>query len=271
MIDTMNKPEILLQHSGVALCASLVVNQGYDQPPRFVKRSVTPNRREGMPSSAKKFHSADDDILDFSMNDLSAASSRSYSGSVSMFDLSQDSCCQEQVYTEDTPEQIAAATKIQAILRGTLARWNLPILKLQHKLASIQAVKDKQLKKIQQRKVQTMKSLKAEQEHQQEHRIVRRRLRRVKFLRNKYAKEKIMALEENQHLRNQCQQLAQHNDNCAAMLSQYIGNIEIAQRDLSILKMSRQRLQETCHAYQTILEVFRGFVDAEALETEESS
>lgn len=166
--------------------------------------------------------------------------------------------------------QCSAATAIQAILRGTLARWNFQVLKLQNKLASIQALKNKQLRKIEQRKVQTMRAARQEREYREEHRIVRRRLRSAKVVRNHMAKQRFAAIEENQQLRASCQQLAMQNDESARILSSFIQSMEVAKYNLNASKATMAHLQDTCRAHQTVVDVFQDVVAAQPSSIESS-
>ena len=153
-------------------------------------------------------------------------------------------------------ESIEAATKVQTIVRGVLARWNFRVLKLQRKLDDIEALKAKQLKKLEQRQVQAMRALKEEYELNAEHRVIRRRLRRSKCLRNKFYAEKKAVVAENQKLEHHCHLLAQQNEECATMLQTYIQQIEIGQRNLSVLKANQRYLHGTRSTYATILQEF---------------
>jgi hypothetical protein len=156
-----------------------------------------------------------------------------------------------------------AATVIQSNIRGTLARWNLRVLKLQHKLASIQAIKEKQLRKLRQRTEQAKRSVRAEHEYLEEHRIVRRRLRRAKCIRNRYAQLKVAESEQNHQLKAECVQLTQHNDECAKILETFIQHLEVAQCNLSVLQASHRELQATCETYRWILQVLQEVTGAE--------
>lgn len=149
-----------------------------------------------------------------------------------------------------------AATKVQAVVRGVLARWNLRVLQLQRKLDDIEALKVKQLKKLEQRQVQTKRALKEEFELNAEHRVIRRRLRRSKCLRNKFYAQKKAVVAENQKLEHHCHLLAQQNEECAVMLQTYIQQMEIGQRNLNVLKANQKYLHDTCRTYATILEEF---------------
>ena len=152
--------------------------------------------------------------------------------------------------------QPVAATTIQACIRGTLARWNFQVLKLKRKVSDIQDLKEKQIRKIQQRKLHTMKALKQEQEYLQGHRVVRRRLRRVKTIRSHLQKEKIYALEEYHHLKEDCTAMTRDNDDTARVLQKIIDDIDRTQTNLNKLKANNAELQRQCQAYQTIVEVF---------------
>jgi type II secretory pathway component PulJ len=152
--------------------------------------------------------------------------------------------------------QTLAATTIQAYIRGTLARWNFQVLKLKKKLSNIQDLKEKQMRKIQQRKMQTMKALKQEQEYLQEHRVVRRRLRRAKTIRNHLQKEKIYALEEYHSLKEDCTNMTRDNDDNARVLQKFIDDIDRTQTNLNNLKVNNAALKRQCQAYQMIVDVF---------------
>ena len=165
-------------------------------------------------------------------------------------------------------DESVAATRVQTIVRGALARWNLRVLKLQRKLEDIAALKEKQLKKLEQRQVQAKRALKEEFELNAEHRIIRRRLRRSKCLRNQFYAEKKAVVAENQQLERHCQLLAQQNDECAVMLQTYIEQMEIGQRNLIILKSNQKYLHDTCRTYEVILQEFN---EATKLERSSSS
>ncbi|CAB9522794.1 expressed unknown protein [Seminavis robusta] len=173
--------------------------------------------------------------------------------------VAQQMVCEEPLLTLFATRD-AAAVVLQRMVRGTLARWNVRVLQLQHKLAAIQALKEKQLRKLRQRTEQTKRAVKAQHEYVEEHRVVRRRLRRAKVLRTKFAEEKVLLLEANAQLRSQCQQLAQSNDECARILSTYIQNMELAQQNLTCLKVNRLHLLDTCDTYRTIVAVFQRVV-----------
>jgi hypothetical protein len=154
------------------------------------------------------------------------------------------------------PSKETAATTIQAHMRGTLARWNLRVLELEKKLWDIRQLEEKQLRKIEQRKRHTKKALKQEQEYEQEHRAVRRRLRRVKTIRSHLQKEKIHALDENHNLKEQCASQCRDNGECARVLQLFINDIERGQANLDAMKATSAHLQVQCQAYQLILQVF---------------
>lgn len=166
-------------------------------------------------------------------------------------------------FQQHEDEEELAAINIQKMIRGTLARWNVKVLRLLCKLDHIQALKGKQIKKIEQRKVQTMRNQKNEHEYREEHRIVRRRLRRAKCVRNQFAKRKAAEYEEHQRLKAACNHMAIQNGQCAGILQGYIQSMEMAQMNLKLLKETQQRLQETCQTYQTLVEVFQEVVSDE--------
>jgi len=165
-----------------------------------------------------------------------------------------------QQVTSCSAADSAAIVTIQTVMRGTLARWNVPILKLQAKLASIQALKDKQLKKVQERKQQTMRSVKAQVQYEHEHVTIRRRLKRCQWIQHHYAREKTATLHERQDLQIQCRGLSQSNDACAHILGTYIQNIEMAQNHLALMKAQQKQLQETCATYQTMVQVVQEYL-----------
>jgi hypothetical protein len=163
----------------------------------------------------------------------------------------------EEEQQTSSDDGVAAIIRIQKIVRGTLARWNCSVLKLQYKLQQIHATKERQLKKIQQRKVQQKRSLKNRREFQEEHRIIRRRLRRVKCIRNHYQKEKIMALEENQGLKSRNIALIKQNEECARLLGLSIQDIEVAHKEIASLKQVQQQWQNQFNIYQAVVQALQ--------------
>lgn len=152
--------------------------------------------------------------------------------------------------------QKEAAITLQRFARGTVARWHYRIAVLQEKLRQSNALKEKQLRKIQQRKVQTMKACKAEKEFEEEHRIVRRRLRRVKTIRGHLQKQKVRALEEHHQLKEQCAALTKQNEDCARVLALFIDDVDRGQSYVENMRQENFFLQVELRAYQAILEVF---------------
>lgn len=237
-----------------------------DYPEKPVRRRSI-NRSSTLPN--KQTMSLNKFMMEEDLMDASCGSSSYATLPTLAYSVSQGSCityCENEEdgdeddffpVTVELTQRAVAAVKVQTVIRGALARWNFRVVKLQAKLVDIQTLKDKQIKKIEERKNQTMKAAREECEYKEEHRVVRRRLRRVKTLRNVYTKAKQVALAKNQKIRAHCQQLAQQNDECAVMLQTYIQQMEIGQRNQTILKANQRYLQNTCRTYETILEEFQ--------------
>jgi len=152
------------------------------------------------------------------------------------------------------PREIVAVIRLQAMVRGTLARWNLIVMRLELRLANIRSLKVKQLKKIDQRASQAKKALKEEYEYKDGHMIVNRRLHRVRKLHSTFNEHKELATKQNKKLRIACKQMAQKNDAAARKLQSFIQMIELAHQNQAMLKNQRQYLEGACLTYETILE-----------------
>jgi len=148
--------------------------------------------------------------------------------------------------------------QIQAVMRGTLARWHYnPVCILQRKLAAIHKLKDRQLKKIEQRKAQKMRDVRIEMEHNHEHRVLMRRLykaNKVRAMFQKQVEEETKSLNAVIRERNA---LHQANVDLARQIIASKEDAKAKRREILRLNFTTREWQPRVFQYQKAVAIFQ--------------
>jgi hypothetical protein len=162
---------------------------------------------------------------------------------------------------EQVKKYTTQIVRLQAVVRGTLARWNLPCVRLERKLDAIRKLKDKQLKKLAQRTEQKKQSLRIEMEHHFEHRVLLRRNHKAEFLKTHF--EKLRTHEQQLHdaLAAQCQELNQQTVQLRQSMFQCIRETGMLRMEVATKGRMQSDLQRQCNAFQCAIQVFQDVLD----------
>ena len=142
---------------------------------------------------------------------------------------------------------LAAIVRIQAHIRGTLARWNVRVLKLEQKLEAIQQLKEKQLKKIEQRRRFKLQDAYMEYEMRSPQRALLRRVEKAINIR--YHFKELVEREEraSKRLSQQCQLVRQQNRDLAEMITFAVQQSALLKDKVQEREAEQEQLQKKCN------------------------
>lgn len=154
----------------------------------------------------------------------------------------------------------AACVKIQSVLRGTLARWNLPVLQLTRRLEHIHILKDKQLKKLAQRQVQAKLDIRVEMESTHPHRVLMRRIQKAEFLQSNFQAKLDKEVKACQELQNKCQTTRAENNGLQVQIMTVVEDSKSVRREIIHLGFKTRELQGRCQEYQQVIDIWKAAV-----------
>lgn len=155
-----------------------------------------------------------------------------------------------------------ACIRIQTLVRGTLARWELPLLRLQRKREAIEAAKQRQLKKLAQRQKQKMLAFRVQMEHEHEHRVKMRHLKRANTLIELFKGQQAREEQEGTRMYQQIQELERLNNDAEASISNLQRKTEALKTEVAFLEASREELQCRLGEYELAVQIWRKQVES---------
>lgn len=170
-----------------------------------------------------------------------------------------------------SPQQVEyekQIVRIQALIRGVLARWNLPVLKLTRKLDAIRNLKDKQLKKLAQRTEQHKKSIRIEMEHHFEHRVLLRRAQKAEFLQTHFRKLMEKEQLERRTLARESMMVNQQTTQLRSSMFQTMRDTGALRMEIAQLGKTQSELQRQSQVYENAISLLQQAIAAVHIEGE---
>mgnify|MGYP005848645755 CR=1 FL=1 len=153
---------------------------------------------------------------------------------------------------------VKAIVLIQKHIRGTLARWNLRVLKLERKKEAVEALKQKQLKKLNQRSKQKMLAFRIVMEHEHQHRVKMRHLRRATILKELFKGQSTRAEQEQCDLYKQIQELTLKNEELEDSTKELEDQAKKLEPEVAALEATKEELKDICNDYKLAIEIWKG-------------